>query len=1144
MLRQRILTTLVFLLALVPVALLWPRPSKSSPILRRVTHTSGEDVNLNPSLSGDGRKIVFESSADLAQIGGGQSFHALIGSVEVEPSVFSEVGRTRIVAPGLSHDGSVIVFSSPEDLIGQNGDRNPEIFLRTPTQLRQITNTSPASISTRLTDGSFQPSITDDGRLLAFFSNRNLVGLNRDLNFEVFMFEASTERIIQLTDTSGIVGSTDARISGDGAHVVFINDHGKVPSQARDLLLYTAGTGRVQTIVADAPTLSLTYGSAISDNGFRVVYSLEPSADQSQVFLFDAAAGSSRQLTTLGSRITEVPLNPTISGDGKRIAFATRRRVTGTTDGSVELYLYDLPTAQFIQLTDAPASATAEVISSLSDDGSLVAFNFPRVLSEHALSNEVTNNCEIYLASVPSRPPFAPLSVLNGASLGNEPALSPVMPRGGIVTGKGNALANLSLHGRPTNTGSFPVELAGTTITVNGLQAEILYVSPTEVNFVVPGEVSSGLAEIVVTNAEGFQSRTNTLISNVAPGIFTTSGDGRGQGVILDADKLLAGPFDPTSGQLRLSIFATGLRNATTVSSSIAGQTVTVEAIMSSADVPGLDEIHLLAPANLRGAGEVNLTVVSDGLESNTVTVTFGGSPVRDIVINEILADPPDGLAGDANHDGTRSASDDEFVELINSTSRDLDLTGYQLQTRALSGTTDIVRHRFAAGTIFPAGTALVVFGGGSIGSASPTFAGAKVFKASTGGISLSNSGGVVTVREPSGSVATSVQFGTAPGVAADGNQSLTRFPDVIGSFVLHKLAPGSSQSAYTPGARVNGEPFLPFPAISRILVSPTSASLLLPEEVQFSARAIGENNDELNDVLFAWESSNPSVLTIDQKGLTRAISPGTAMIVASARGVRSAPSLLAVIQPSPSPTPTPLPSPSPTPSVIPSPSPSPSASPSPGPSPTPQTTRVVISQVYGGGGNSGASFKNDFIEIFNSGNVNVDLTGWSVQYASATSSTWSVTNLTSVSLSPGQYYLIQQASGGVNGQSLPPPDASGTVNLAAMAGKVALVDNTTALTGACPSTGSIVDLVGYGAAANCLEGGGPAPAPSNLVALLRGGEGCIDTQNNGTDFFTGPPNPRNSASGLRSCLSLNPQPYLFHWKATFNALFCVDKRK
>ncbi len=174
----------------------------------------------------------------------------------------------------------------------------------------------------------------------------------------------------------------------------------------------------------------------------------------------------------------------------------------------------------------------------------------------------------------------------------------------------------------------------------------------------------------------------------------------------------------------------------------------------------------------------------------------------------------------------------------------------------------------------------------------------------------------------------------------------------------------------------------------------------------------------------------------------------------------------------------------------------------------------VVISQVYGGGGNSGAPYQNDFIEIYNRGPTPQSLTGWSVQYADATSSSWSVTPLTSVMLQPGQYYLVKEASGGAVGALLPTADASGATNLSATAGKVALVNSTAAVTSVCnaPPGATILDLVGYGFTANCFDGN-PAPAPSATTADLRANSGCTDTNNNSADFAAGAPSPRNTAS-------------------------------
>jgi uncharacterized protein len=177
-----------------------------------------------------------------------------------------------------------------------------------------------------------------------------------------------------------------------------------------------------------------------------------------------------------------------------------------------------------------------------------------------------------------------------------------------------------------------------------------------------------------------------------------------------------------------------------------------------------------------------------------------------------------------------------------------------------------------------------------------------------------------------------------------------------------------------------------------------------------------------------------------------------------------------------------------------------------------------VISQIFGGGGNAGAPFRNDFIEVFNRSNSNIDLSGWSVQYASATAATWSVTPLTGITLSPGQFYLIQESSGGSNGVALTSPDATGAIAMAAGAGKVALVRNSTALTGTCPNNPNIIDLVGYGTTANCFRGPAPASAASNTNAILRMANGCNDTRNNAADFAVGTPNPRSTKSLLAPC--------------------------
>ena len=200
----------------------------------------------------------------------------------------------------------------------------------------------------------------------------------------------------------------------------------------------------------------------------------------------------------------------------------------------------------------------------------------------------------------------------------------------------------------------------------------------------------------------------------------------------------------------------------------------------------------------------------------------------------------------------------------------------------------------------------------------------------------------MVTLRDHTSVVITSLAYGGSTGLNGIASQSLTRSPDVSGWYVLHQTAGGSEARLFSPGTRVNGSSFVTCPPLARVDVSPSSATIDDGTKQQFNAKAFDANDQEVSGVIFSWQSSNASVATIDQNGLASGVSAGTSQITATGRGVTSAPATLTI-----SPTPPPL---------------------------------VVISQVYGGGGNSGATFKNDFVEVFNRGNTSVNISGWSVQ--------------------------------------------------------------------------------------------------------------------------------------------------------------------
>jgi predicted extracellular nuclease len=169
----------------------------------------------------------------------------------------------------------------------------------------------------------------------------------------------------------------------------------------------------------------------------------------------------------------------------------------------------------------------------------------------------------------------------------------------------------------------------------------------------------------------------------------------------------------------------------------------------------------------------------------------------------------------------------------------------------------------------------------------------------------------------------------------------------------------------------------------------------------------------------------------------------------------------------------------------------------------------IVISEVYGGGGNSGATLKNDYIELYNKGTTAVPVDGWSVQYASAAGTSWQVTKLGG-SIEPGANYLVREAAGAGGTAELPDPDAAGSIPMSASNGKVALVRSSDECTGASCTGVDRVDFVGFGTA-NAFEGAAAAPGLTNTTSDSRRDGGALDTDQNGTDFTRGEPNPRNA---------------------------------
>jgi Lamin Tail Domain/Thrombospondin type 3 repeat len=178
--------------------------------------------------------------------------------------------------------------------------------------------------------------------------------------------------------------------------------------------------------------------------------------------------------------------------------------------------------------------------------------------------------------------------------------------------------------------------------------------------------------------------------------------------------------------------------------------------------------------------------------------VSNNGCPYMGFIINEVLYDPADGIAGDANGDGTRDPLQDEFIEFFNSTANSIDISGYTISDASQ------IRHTFPAGTIVPSNKAIVVFGGGNISIGN--FGGSMVQTASSGQLNMNNGADFITIRNASNTIILTFDINVLSG---NPNEAYTRNPDIYSTtFERYSNIPSSGTVIHTPGKKVNGSNF------------------------------------------------------------------------------------------------------------------------------------------------------------------------------------------------------------------------------------------------------------------------------------------------------------------------------------------------
>lgn len=623
------------------------------------TKTIAKINNETPVISGDGTKIAFISNAAL---GGTKNddynYEVYLADL---PRNATQATITRITdtgkdsdsefvqeifsnyTPTINDDGSVIAFVSTrrtfkaidggaqafsaakEGASNTDPDGNGEIFIYSTATKRysQVTVSRDVDATVNFVVKGFNsnPFLSGNGRTLVFLSGFNYPGTNAnkntDFNGEIFAYKIgdAANTFTQVTDTTG-----GPAVPANGVMNVLIAFTHPLSADGTKLVFESAGD------FAGKNTEKLREVFLADLSGAKPTYT--QITDQSTV---DATKNDFNYL-------------PSINSTGKFISFSSVLNLTPATtsgikadnaDASREIFRYDIANNKFRQITftdlsplvlDQRANNTSAFVD---DAGTTITFTYDQVLLG-ANGAALQDVFQAYVRPVTVTNTTAPV-LTNAASFD-----ATQVARGSIVAAFGTQLANATVL---TPSGNLPFQLGGVTVTINGIAARLIFVSSGQINFVVPDIVGTGDAVDVVVNNNGIISSGKVKLVGFAPGVFTTTGDGKGKAAAqcfrVSPDGLTAIVTSPpctigNSSQFdTLTIYGTGWHNATSIQVKIGDQTLTPSFAGPQPEFLGLDQINITLVAALadKTDQEITVTAVSTtNVDSNKTTTSFSGT--------------------------------------------------------------------------------------------------------------------------------------------------------------------------------------------------------------------------------------------------------------------------------------------------------------------------------------------------------------------------------------------------------------------------------------------------------------------------------------------------------------------------------------
>ena len=649
-------------------------PTDSAKILLRVS-------NHNAALSGDGTKIVFSSnSSDLAgaNADGNQEIFLATLPLNSTAAFFQRITTTQgsttatnqiqvfdNIYPTINSNGLLIGFVSNRNAAtGLTGVVNPDVIAQiilysaTTGAFTQVTTKNEAEgIDSSFSFKGFNlnPQLSGDGSTLIFVSGFNHAPTstinNADLNGEVFIYNVATKVITQLTNTSGFAGypatvnqtgtalvpdqpvnffnQNTKHISNDGNLIVIESagdlESGKNTDKTREVFIYNRTTAKFTQITANAPLPAVPVAADLP----KIDYNFTPGISPNGKFVF---LSSILNIVPVASGVTSTVLND-------------------NADASREVFRYDITTGKFRQITYTPQSPRV-----LDQREALLMVNSNAAGTEIFFTDDVNltgsngdTSFEVVRAVI--RPVTESNTVVaamvNGASFispdSTMPAANPIAS-GSIASIFGMRLANSSVA---TTRSDLDYQLNGVSVTITGIATKLFYVSPGQINFLVPEGFAAGDNVDFVVNNNGVLSSGKFKLLNASPGIFTVTSDGKGSGSVgcqiveKDANGVVLGTSYPNTPckvsttliDSYLLIYGTGFRfadAASVVVTVIAADATTTDYTVIYAGTqqffPGLDQINLLLPAEFpKGTLNIKVKATTSGtaVESNVFKVVI-----------------------------------------------------------------------------------------------------------------------------------------------------------------------------------------------------------------------------------------------------------------------------------------------------------------------------------------------------------------------------------------------------------------------------------------------------------------------------------------------------------------------------------------